>query len=373
MRHAIGRWCAVFALMGGLVGVGVAAAAPAVAASSRNFVAPNASEAHSGNSCATAKYASIQAAVEATSAGGTVIVCPGTFPGGVTIDRQLTLQGLPGAVIDADGAPYGVGVAASYSKVLGLTIEHATASEETPGDGIVTAGFTEQGFQVADHVTIVGNHLVDNGGAGIDIQSSSYNTVVNNDSEWNGIGINVSDDLGAPSSHNVIQSNVASNNPGGCGIVLADHSGAGIFSNIVVGNTADNNGLGTPSAPEGSSGSGIILAGGAGGVYGNTVAGNTFDGNGHAGIALHGHAPGMNFSGNVLSGNSIGTNNLRQDFMDPETTGIYLGDASPLSIVVSGNKIHDNEYGIFTAGQVTLIGSNTFTNVSQQRGSTPSY
>jgi hypothetical protein len=30
---------------------------------------------------------------------------------------------------------------------------------------------------------------------------------------------------------------------------------------------------------------------------------------------------------------------------------VYLADASPLTIIVVGNTIHDNFYGIFTAGR----------------------
>jgi hypothetical protein len=102
---------------------------------------------------------------------------------------------------------------------------------------------------------------------------------------------------------------------------------------------------------------------------------NTFDGNGHAGVALHGHAPNMDFSRNVIAGNRIGTNNLRQDFADPETTGIYLADASPLTISVFGNFIHDNHYGVFTAGDVTVRGeaANAYVRVAVPSAGVPAY
>lgn len=377
--------CALVATFGAaaLGGGAAGAVSPSVV-----YVSPSGSPDGAGTSCATAQYTSIQDAVDAAPAGGTVRVCAGTYHESVTIDHRLILFGLPGAVIDASGQPYGVGVAASYSTVMNLEVANAGPGAvpmvddgmEGPFDGIVTAGFTGggpkaalNGVEAADHVTIIGNLVHDNAGAGIDIETSSYDVVANNDSHNNGIGINVSNDFGSPASHNVIQNNNASDNPGGCGIVLADHSGAGVFGNVVTGNRANRNGLGSPSAPDASSGSGVILAGGSGGVYGNAISGNTFDGNGHAGVALHGHAPGMNFSGNSITGNSIGTNNLRQDAHDPFTTGIYLGSASPLSIVVSGNLIHDDHYGVFTAGSINVIGSNVFTNVTVPKGSTPVY
>jgi len=44
---------------------------------------------------------------------------------------------------------------------------------------------------------------------------------------------------------------------------------------------------------------------------------------------MHSHAPGSDFHGNVVSGNRIGTNNLRTDVSDPKTTGIYLASGQP--------------------------------------------
>ena len=47
----------------------------------------------------------------------------------------------------------------------------------------------------------------------------------------------------------------------------------------------------------------------------------------------------MNLTGNVVTGNRIGVNNLRTSEGDAQTTGVYLGDASPLVITVEGNTI----------------------------------
>ena len=71
-------------------------------------------------------------------------------------------------------------------------------------------------------------------------------------------------------------------------------------------------------------------------------------------VTVHAHAPGLNFSGNVITWNWIGRNNVRTDTHDLKATGIYLADASPLTIKVTGNTIYNNYYGIFTAGQVTV-------------------
>ena len=236
----------------GLVGAIVGLAAPAVAKAepSTVYVSPSGSPSASDGSCRSAGFSSIQAAVEASANRGTVVVCRGTFHESVTVDRRVTLSGQPGAVIDATGQQYGVGVAASGATVSGLTVENANStSDGAPDDGIITAGFIGGVPTQADHVTIVHNVTEDNEGAGIDANSTSNTIVADNTSSGNGIGINVSDDLGTPASHDKILGNTADGNPGGCGIVLAEHSGAGIFDNLVSGNTADDNGLGSPSAP----------------------------------------------------------------------------------------------------------------------------
>jgi hypothetical protein len=352
-----------------------AAAAGASTDGATTYVAPGGTSGAAGTSCSTAQFSSIQAAVDAATAGSTVVVCAGTFKESVTIDKQLTLQGMPGAIIDAKHQAYGVGMTASYVTVESLTVIHASVHGGQPGDGIITAGFTQSGPVPADHAQILYNTVTDNQGAGIDLNSTSHSVAMGNVSQHNGIGINMSNDLGVPSSHNHVLLNIANDNPGGCGIVLADHSGSGIFDNTIAHNVANNNGLGSPTAPDASAGSGIILAGGAGGVYDNKVADNTFNGNGHGGVALHAHAPGLNFSGNVITGNRIGTNNLRTDFADLETTAIYLADASPLTITVTGNHLHDDHFGIFTAGAITVKGkrSNTMTRVTDPFGGTPTY
>lgn len=350
------------------------AALPAQAAASTIYVAPTGAAGHNNTSCAQAKYKSIQAAVQAVAAHGTVVVCAGTYHESVTITKTLTLAGRTGAIINAKGFPYGVGMTASYVTVKGLTVENAGAPD-APSDGIITAGFGPKGPVPADHETIIGNNLKNNMGAGVDLNSTSWSVAQNNIANNNGIGINVSNDLGKPASHNEIFSNIANNNPGGCGIVLADHTGVGVFSNWIDGNTANYNGLGTPTAPNASSGSGIILGAGSGGVYNNVISHNFFTGNGHAGVALHAHAPGLNFSGNQILENTFGPNNLRTDYADLKTTGVYVGDVSKLSIKISGNTFRNSFYGIFVAGPVTVNGffNNGYFNVTHPGGAVAKY
>jgi nitrous oxidase accessory protein NosD len=375
LRIVVGGAAAAVLASTGLVGI-VAAGAGKPWGPGHLYVSPHGVANAPDRSCASASFQSIQAAIEAAPIGGTVVVCPGTYLQSATIDKSLTLEGLPGATVDASGQPYGIGTSASWVTISGLTVENANSTVAgVPDDGIITAGFVGSNPVAADHVTIVHDVTENNVGGGIDLNSTSDSVARDDYSTGNAEGINVSDDLGTPASHNLVSGNVTDRNPGGCGIVLADHSGVGIFDNTIVGNVSNDNGLGTASAPDASSGSGIILAGSAGGVYDNLVAGNRFNGNGHAGVVLHAHAPGLNFSGNVIERNEIGINNQRTDYADLDTTGVYLGDVSPLTITVTNNLILVDYYGIFTAGTIDVTGSNhnAFFGATAPFGNTPTY
>jgi parallel beta-helix repeat protein len=365
----IGRGAFAVAALGAFA-LTAAPAAHAIPVLSTTYVSPTATESGDNTSCAAASFTSVQTAVNATAPGGTVIVCKGTYDEYVTVATQLTLEGRPGAVIDAKGDPYAVGLAHNGDIVTGLTVEKATenATEMTPGDGIITAGFVSGTPVASNDDIIVGNIAKDNEGTGIDLNSTTGSIADNNIAEGNGAGINLSNDLGLPDSHNIVSGNVASHNPGGCGIVLADHSGVGVFDNTIIGNTADDNGLGTPSRPSASSGSGVIIAasGKSGGVYNNLIESNRMSGNGHGGVALHGHTKGPKFSGNRIVDNTIGKNNVRTDYKDLKSTGIYLGDAAKVTIKVSDNLFVHDSIGVFTAGPVTVTskGSNAFHGVA---------
>jgi parallel beta-helix repeat protein len=341
------------------------------------YVSASANTSASDKSCKHARYTSIQDAIEAVPLKGTVVVCKGTYPGGVNLDRRVILAGKPGATIDATGDAYGIAVSASRAAVVGLTVENANLADQID-DGIVTVGGFDNptGPVAADHVKIIGNVVTGNLGSGIDLNSTTGSIAFGNKANGNGVGINVADDVGKVASHNWISHNVANKNFGGCGIALADHSGAGVVDNLVDHNVANDNGLSTPTAPDASAGSGVILASPVanGIVKGNLIAHNKFSGNGHAGVVVHAHAPGADFSGNVISFNLIGTNNVRTDENDLQTTGIYLGSLSPQTIVVRGNEIHDDYYGIFTSGPVTLTAKNNqFQHVTTKIGTFPTF
>ncbi|HEX4492518.1 MAG TPA: hypothetical protein VH914_15025 [Acidimicrobiia bacterium] len=333
---------------------------------------------HFDDECAHAQFSAIQDGIEAVANGGTVVVCPGTYPGLVTVDRRVTLAGLRGATIDAKGDAYGIGVTASWSNVVGFKVENASPLKPAKGklaDGIATLGLGATGPVAANHVNILFNEVTGNLGSGIDINSSSHSAALFNNAHDNGVGINLADDLNLPANHNLVAFNTTDENFGGCGIALADHSGAGVNDNLIQFNTSDNNGLSTATAPDASAGSGVILAspipGGV--VKGNSITFNEFSGNGHGGVVVHAHAPGTDFSGNSVMYNRIGTNNVRTDENDLETTGIYLGSAGPLTIRVASNVIGPDYYGVFTSGPVTVKGTNSYVQVKHELGTSPTF
>ena len=134
----------------------------AAAASSVIYVAPGGSSGHSGTSCATAKYATINDGVTAASPGGKVVVCAGTYDEMVTVDKALTLNARAGATIDATGFDNGVLITHSNVSVGGFTVENAT------GEGILAEGSTANGIA---HVKIDGNTVRHNDQGG---PASSY-------------------------------------------------------------------------------------------------------------------------------------------------------------------------------------------------------
>lgn len=310
--------------------------------------------------CLHAAATTIQQGVTMAPAGGTVIVCPGTYPESVDITTQsLTLRGLRGAVIDATGRSYGIGVGADRVTVTGMTVHNAAKNLVAPADAQATCGAGPTAPLCAGIVTFVagvpGNHLLitnnvltGNLGFGLDVVSTDGSLILDNDASRNGVvGINTVDDLGIPVQNNRIIGNEASDNASGCGIALASHTGAGVIRNVVLGNRADRNGLA-------AGGAGVLLATPVpnGQVRSNQLIGNSVDGNGHSGIEVHFHVPTATVDGNSIVANRIGRNDVLGDDSagDPDTTGILIGSNSPLNILVTGNSISHDVVGIFQAG-----------------------
>jgi hypothetical protein len=117
-------------------------------------------------------------------------------------------------------------------------------------------------------------------------------------------------------------------------------------------------------------GGGILFASGVsgGGSYDNTATGNEIVGNGLSGITVHQHAPLSDVSGDVFTGNWIGTNDILGDpgTGDSVTTGILVdngGTGKTIKVTATGNTIAWDTYGIYDdAGGLTQHG-NTWVHV----------
>jgi parallel beta-helix repeat protein len=324
-------------------------------------------------------FRSINDALAAVSAGGTIVVGPGVYHEDVTVTKSVTIKGQGNATIDATNLINGVKITAPHVTVSGLTVHGAV------GEGILVQG--------TSHATVIGNTVHDNDtgvrlenpvpntyafcqpigtqlndcGEGIHLEGSSHNVVQNNKVLNNAGGILLSDESG-PTSDNLVSRNFVADNHTACGIVMAGHNPgaapggvpapkvAGVFSNTVSRNVITSNGL------QASGGAGVQMATGlpGGAVYRNTVVGNDINENGHSGVTLHSHVAGQYLNGNVVIANRIGVNNLNGDLdftaQDTRTTGILIGTVAPLAITVRGNIISHDQFGIFTTGPVTATG-----------------
>lgn len=333
---------------------------------------------HSGNHGPV--YRSVGKAVSAVAKGGTVVVERGTYHEDVTVDKAVRIEGRSGATIDASRLINGIKITAPHVTVSGLTVKNAVAEgillENTSSVTVVgnNVHSNDTGVRLKDPVPTTyafcqpQNGMANDCGENIHLVGSSHNVIRNNSVTDGAGGILLTDETG-PTSHNLISGNEVSDNHTACGVVLAGHNPAaapggkpaptvaGVFSNTVTGNKITRNGL------QAGGGAGVQMATGApgGAVYDNTVTHNSIEGNGHAGVTLHSHAPGQDLNGNVVTGNRIGTNNLNGDLdypvKDPQTTGVFVGTAAPVSITVRDNVISRNHFGVFTTGPATVTGA----------------
>ena len=98
----------------------------------------------------------LQRAIDAASAGDTLLLTAGTYTGSIDIDRRLVLSGQSGdSVIDGEGSSHVILVSAPDVIVRGLTVRHSGEVAEDENSGIF---ITDRG----DRALIHDNHLEDN-------------------------------------------------------------------------------------------------------------------------------------------------------------------------------------------------------------------
>jgi hypothetical protein len=382
------------------------------------FASPHAKATGAGTSCRTARYSTINAAVTASKAGGTVVACPGIYTEDVVIQNPLTLIGRS-ATINAKGlggAPTGAIIGqAMYN---GITIESSNVTVEgfrvqgAEGEGILAVNpdpvpktvagmplFTGKPITdvtIRDNV-VTGNDLgndnpdspyvfcTPNGGGdcgeGIHLLSVAKSVVIDNKSIGNSGGILLTDEFG-PNHDNLIAGNVVANNVLDCGITIPSHSlgldpttgqpdpsFGGVYRNKVIGNVVTGNGTKGFGA-----GIGVFAPAPFSASYDNVVSSNFIADNGLAGISVHSHAPNAYVDGNVFTSNVIGTNNVSGKDgadvspKDTQTTGILIWSAaSTYHFVVADNTIFSNAVGVWLTPatiQATGLRTNHFVHVA---------
>ena len=378
------------------------------------YVSPYAWPSGADRSCRSARFRTIQSAVNAARSGSTVVVCQGTYHEQVVITKPLSLRGQR-ATIDQKGVTPtfkvtipGIGKATIFAAVVmlssdirfsGFTVTNAL------GEGILAAGLGGDisGISIS-HNAVVHNDLgggvppkstyfqcaaqgqvPGDCGEGVHFTGVAYSHITRNYIADNSGGVLLSDDTG-PTHNNLVAKNIVTGNSSDCGITVPGHnpkalnakgqpqpSVAGVFNNVIRGNVVTNNG-------NKGEGAGVLFANAGPGTasYDNLVQGNYIAGNELAGVTMHAHTikPGQfeDLSGNKVIGNAIGKNNLGGDPLDApasptdkKTTGVLVfSGGTPVTVTIAFNHIFNNHFGIWLSKPVTAsgLGTNTFTNVT---------
>jgi len=143
MGRGIARYFTILFLSFGTLAGGLVAsfAIPSAAAATIVYVAPSGI---GGGSCATPDYTTIQGAINAASAGDTILVCAGSYSENITIDKSVTLDGAQaGTSVDTRtaGGPNestinGTGDITIRVNASGVTIDGFTITNATGSGGI---------------------------------------------------------------------------------------------------------------------------------------------------------------------------------------------------------------------------------------------
>jgi parallel beta-helix repeat protein len=264
-------------------------------------------------------YATIQAAVNAAPAGGTVRVSPGTYNELVTIAEPLTVLGAQ-AGVDARSLARGrnESIVDGQSLVGGVR----SAAFDVTANDVTIDGFTVQGETLSDVAV----------GAGIVLGPSIAGAHVTDDIvQDNVVGLYLSNDGSTDPAvirHDVFANNNNAGDNSGRGIYTDGGVSGGLLTNVLINaNTFTGNvGYGT-SVPGGNPEAAVGLeAATAGKQFNVTITDNIMAGNGK-GLLVY-NASGVTFSGNLVTGS---TDTLSAAIRDEgNVTGLTVTDNTVL-------------------------------------------
>ncbi|MGH2895648.1 MAG: right-handed parallel beta-helix repeat-containing protein [Solirubrobacteraceae bacterium] len=375
------------------------------------YVSPAGNAAHRDRSCDSAAYSTIQSAVTVAPAGGTVVVCPGTYTEDVIVSSPMTLRGLDATIhgsptangmcdqLGATGpgsAPClaGLTIKSSWVNVSGFTVTGAI------GEGILATGSLAHG-SISD-IVIRNNRVVGNDtgglpgapaapypqcaavggvpgdcGEGIHLMGVAESRVRDNFVKGNTGGVLLTDEFG-PTHDNVVERNVITRNLFDCGVTVPGHNPfalsstgdpqpdvAGDYNNVIRRNWITDNGLD-------GEGAGVLFANATAGTasYDNLVEDNYIAGNELSGVTMHAHTVGPDqfedLNGNTIVRNVIGRNNIGSaaagpgdsldgpPVTDPSTTGILVFSGTvPVQVTIAHNVVFGDQFGVWLG-----VGSN---------------
>ncbi|HOK58812.1 MAG TPA: NosD domain-containing protein [Methanothrix sp.] len=171
------------------------------------------------------QYSRIQDAINASTAGDTIEVNPGTYRENIVIDRKLTIRGIGMPVIDAGRLADGITISADGVTLEGLSVINARG------------GFLgHSGIMVYSSSNVIRNNSITLCDNGIELYEAGSNLIETNtivENDGNGIY------LLSGCDENTIRGNRISGN-GGDGIHVFESNRNLIFNNVVADNIGDD-------------------------------------------------------------------------------------------------------------------------------------
>ncbi|MBV9379713.1 MAG: right-handed parallel beta-helix repeat-containing protein, partial [Streptosporangiaceae bacterium] len=295
------------------------------------YVSKSASPSNDDRGCDSAAFSTIQSAVSAAPARGTVVVCGGTYHEQVVISKRLSLEGKRGATIDETGVTPafqvtlpGLGTQTIFAAVI-IVSSHVELEgfrvTNAQGEGVLAAGLGGGLRDIEiEHNAVVHNDLgggvppaspyfecaaagqiPGDCGEGVHFVAVADSRVQGNFIARNSGGVLLTDETG-PTHDNVIEGNVVTDNASDCGVTVPGHnpnalsaagqrqpSVAGVYDNLIKENVITHNGFR-------GEGAGVLFANAGPGTasYDNRVEGNFIAGNELSGVTMHAHTIGPN-------------------------------------------------------------------------------